>query len=266
MSTLRQIEANRRNSQKSTGPTSATGKAVSSMNSLKSGIHAKALLLPCENLAELQQLIEECYLHYHPANPEQRFYVDDLIRCEWTIRRLDNAETQTWRYQNEDRYSNPEKFPLGNSASLNPNSFSKLQYRFDATRRARARAILAIERLQAKAAAASALDPPAEPDPPLQRADPPSLPPPPPTTSPPNLLRSSNPTPTPRPPPPPTRRPSPTRPSSVPIPRLYPPHPKPLHPELASFRQPPSPPHPNRPPPSPPPNPSPIPPPPCPAS
>jgi|ERR1035438_5579703 hypothetical protein len=184
MSTLRQIEANRRNSQKSTGPTSATGKAVSSMNSLKSGIHAKALLLPCENLAELQQLIEECYLHYHPANPEQRFYVDDLIRCEWTIRRLDNAETQTWRYQNEDRYSNPEKFPLGNSASLNPNSFSKLQYRFDATRRARARAILAIERLQAKAAAASALDPPAEPDPPVERADPPSLPPSPQTTSP----------------------------------------------------------------------------------
>src|ERR1017187_8296163 len=125
MSTLRQIEANRRNSHKSTGPTSVTGKAVSSMNSLKSGIHAKSLLLPCENLADLQQLIEECYLHYHPANPEQRFYVDDLIRCEWTLRRLDNAETQAWRYQNEDRYTNPEKFPLGNSVSLNPNCFSK---------------------------------------------------------------------------------------------------------------------------------------------
>src|ERR1035441_2033480 len=71
MSTLRQIEANRRNSQKSTGPTSVTGKAVSSMNGLKSGIHAKSLLLPAENLADLQQLIEECYLHYRnlPAPP-----------------------------------------------------------------------------------------------------------------------------------------------------------------------------------------------------
>jgi hypothetical protein len=35
MSTLRQIEANRRNAQKSTGPTSVIGKAVSSMNNLK---------------------------------------------------------------------------------------------------------------------------------------------------------------------------------------------------------------------------------------
>src|ERR1039457_2664177 len=80
MSTLRQVEANRRNAQKSTGPTSVTGKAASSMNNLKTGIHAKSLVLPSESLADLQQLIEECYLHYHPANPEQRFYVDDLIR------------------------------------------------------------------------------------------------------------------------------------------------------------------------------------------
>ena len=183
MSTLRQIEANRRNAQKSTGPTSVTGKAVSSMNNLKTGIHAKSLLLPYENAADLQQLIEECYLHYHPANPEQRFYVDDLIRCEWTLRRLDNAETQTWKYQNHDIYRDPEKYPLGKAASCNPNSFSKLQYRLDATRRARDRAILAIERLQAKAAAATAPDPPVEPDPVVEPADPPSLPHSPQTTS-----------------------------------------------------------------------------------
>jgi hypothetical protein len=151
------------------------------MNNLKTGIHAKSLLLPSENPADLQQLIEECYLHYHPANPEQRFYVDDLIRCEWTLRRLDNAETQAWRYQNEDRYTDPEKFPLGRSASCNPNCFSKLQYRLDATRRAGDRAILAVERLQAKAAPAP--DPPAESAPVVEPADPPSLPPSPQTTS-----------------------------------------------------------------------------------
>jgi hypothetical protein len=181
MSTLRQIEANRRNAQKSTGPTSVTGKAISSMNNLRTGIHAKSLVLPCESLADLEQLTEECYLHYHPANPEQRFYVDDLIRCEWTLRRLDNAETQTWQYQNHDIYRDPEKYPLGKSVSCNPGSFSKLQYRLDATRRARDRAILAIERLQAKAAAAP--DPPAEPTPVVEPADPPSLPPSPQTTS-----------------------------------------------------------------------------------
>ena len=115
MSTLRQIEANRRNAQKSTGPTSVTGKATSSMNNLKTGIHAKSLLLPYENAADLQQLIEECYLHYHPANPEQRFYGDDLIRCEWTLRRLAVAETQLFEYAHQEAFREEDDFPLGQS-------------------------------------------------------------------------------------------------------------------------------------------------------
>jgi hypothetical protein len=180
MSTLRQIEANRRNAQKSAGPTSVTGKAVSSMNSLKTGIHAKTLVLPCENRAELEELVEECYQHYRPTTPGERSHVDDFIRSEWILRRLDNAETQTWRYQSEDHYRDEPEFPLGQSASCSPNSFSKLQYRIDATRRARDRALLAIEKFQAKAAAAPAT--PVEPDP--LALDPPSLPPSPQTTSP----------------------------------------------------------------------------------
>src|ERR1019366_4375671 len=164
-----------------TGPTSVTGKATSSMNNLKTGIHAKSLVLPSESLADLEQLTEECYLHYHPANPEQRFYVDDLIRCEWTLRRLDNAETQTWQYQNHDIYRDPEKYPLGKATSCNPNSSSNLQSRLDAPRRARDRAILAIERLQAKAAAAPAPLPPV--DPPVEPQDPAALPSSPQTTS-----------------------------------------------------------------------------------
>jgi hypothetical protein len=154
MSTLCQIEANRRNAQKSTGPTSVTGKAASSMNALKSGLHAKSLVLPSEKLADLEDLIDAYYRHHRPASPDACGFVDDLIRCEWTLRRLDRAETQMWRFQSEDTFGDPEKFPLGKAATYNPNSFSKLQYRIDATRRARDRALLALEKLQAKAAAA----------------------------------------------------------------------------------------------------------------
>ena len=72
MSTLRQIEANRRNAQKSTGPTSVTGKAASSMNALKTGIHAKSLVLPSENPAELERtrrgLLPQPPSH-HPRSP-----------------------------------------------------------------------------------------------------------------------------------------------------------------------------------------------------
>jgi len=174
MSTLRQIEANRRNSQQSTGPTSVTGKAVSSMNALKTGIHAKSLVLPSEKVADLEQLIDEFYQSHQPTTPDARSFVDDLIRCEWTLRRLDTAETQMWLYQNDDKFRTPQKYPLGYSASCNPGTFSKLQYRLDATRRARDRALLALQKL----ASAAALTPVVEPE------DPPSLNPLPQNTSP----------------------------------------------------------------------------------
>jgi hypothetical protein len=159
MSSLRQIEANRRNALKSTGPTSVTGKAASSMNALKTGLHAKSLVLPSEKLADLEELIEDYYQHHRPASPDARGLVDDLIRCEWTLRRLDIAETQAWQYQAENTYDEPEKFPLGKSITSYSNTFSKFQYRLDATRRARLRALQALERLKSEPAPA----PPAPP-------------------------------------------------------------------------------------------------------
>jgi hypothetical protein len=176
MSTIRQIEANRRNSEKSTGPTSVTGKAVSSMNALKTGIHAKSLVLPSEKVADLEQLIDEYYQHHRPASPEARAFLDDLIRCEWTLRRLDTAESQMWQYQGEGRFHDPREYPLGYAASCNPGTFTKLQYRVDTTRRARDRALLALEKLKGASAPA--------PSPVVEAKDPPSLSPSPQTTSP----------------------------------------------------------------------------------
>jgi hypothetical protein len=51
MATIRQIEANRRNAKKSTGPTSVAGKAASSMNALKSVVKLTLPISPsrCRN-------------------------------------------------------------------------------------------------------------------------------------------------------------------------------------------------------------------------
>jgi hypothetical protein len=105
MATIRQIEANRRNAQKSTAPTSVTGKAASSMNALKSGIHAKSLVLPSEDRAELDQLIADYYQRHAPDSPEGRFYLDEVIHCEWLLRRYRTAETEMWKYYDATNYS-----------------------------------------------------------------------------------------------------------------------------------------------------------------
>jgi hypothetical protein len=152
MSSQRQIEANRRNAQKSTGPTSVTGKAVSSMNALKTGIYAKSLVLPSEKLADLEQLIDEYYQSHNPTTPEARSLVDDLIYGEWLKRRLRAAETQIWAYDHQENYRPDPKYPLGQTAANRGKAFAQLQWRIECTRRASRQALQDLQQLQSEAA------------------------------------------------------------------------------------------------------------------
>jgi hypothetical protein len=147
MPTLRQIEANRRNAQKSTGPTSVTGKAASSMNALKTGIYAKSLVLPSEKLADLEQLIDEYYQCHNPTTPEARSLVDDLIYGEWLKRRLRAAETQIWAFDHEQNFRPDKKYPLGQTAASRGKAFAQLQWRIECTRRASRQALQDLQQL-----------------------------------------------------------------------------------------------------------------------
>src|ERR1035438_4317767 len=159
MPTQRQIDANRLNAQKSTGPKTAAGKAASSLNRLTTGIHAKSLVLPSEKLADLDHLTEEYYHHHNPTTPEARLLVDELIHCEWTLRRLRIAETELWKFSHQETLRPCEDLPLGQSCTRNPKHFSQLQWRVDSTRRAFHRALQALRQIE------SELPPPPPPPP-----------------------------------------------------------------------------------------------------
>ena len=142
MATQKQIEANRRNAKKSTGPASVAGKATSSMNALKTGIHAKSVIIPGENAADLQRLIDEYYAYYQPATPTARGLVDDLIRTEWTLRRLDTSEASLCQYQIDQSIRPvPDAHRQGKLVSQNMKTLAAIQRRLDATRRGRDRAL-----------------------------------------------------------------------------------------------------------------------------
>ncbi|MBV8807686.1 MAG: hypothetical protein JO033_03345 [Acidobacteriaceae bacterium] len=51
MATDAQIPANKKNAQLSTGPTSQTGKAKSSLNAVKTGLTSRTVLLPSDDAA-----------------------------------------------------------------------------------------------------------------------------------------------------------------------------------------------------------------------
>src|SRR5215472_16091095 len=79
MASLEQIQANRQNARKSTGPRSAEGKAKSRFNALKSGIDAQSAVIPDEDPAKFQELSDEYYTRFQPQTPEERDLPDTLI-------------------------------------------------------------------------------------------------------------------------------------------------------------------------------------------
>jgi len=131
MATLKQIEANRLNAQKSTGPRGAPsgpeGKAAVRRNALKSGIDAQSTIIRGENPADLEALTNEYLAAHSPLTPQERFYVDILIRSDWQMRRLTRADAQLWEYQFEELYHFPKDAPLGRIYMLTDTIFARLQ-------------------------------------------------------------------------------------------------------------------------------------------
>ena len=68
MATQKQIEANRRNAQKSTGPVTELGKAIAKFNALKHGMTACTAVLPYEDADSYAELRERFVATYKPAN------------------------------------------------------------------------------------------------------------------------------------------------------------------------------------------------------
>jgi hypothetical protein len=93
---LEQLEANRRNAQRSTGPKTRNGRAVYKMNALKHGILSKEVLVRGlniqENALELLALHERFRRELKPVGPVEEMLVDQIVTARWRLRRALTAE------------------------------------------------------------------------------------------------------------------------------------------------------------------------------
>ena len=97
MATPAQINANRANAQKSTGPRSAEGKSASRFNALKHGIDAASIVIPGEDPADYDALAADYHRDCHPQSPSETFHVDTMLRADWQKRRLQRVEADLHR-------------------------------------------------------------------------------------------------------------------------------------------------------------------------
>ncbi|MGE0431477.1 MAG: hypothetical protein AB7S36_04390 [Planctomycetota bacterium] len=88
----RQIEANRRNAQKSTGPRTEAGKQKSRLNSWKHGLAADIAVGPDENGVQYEELRYQMRVELDPAGAHEEELVDRIIQCAWKRRRIEVIE------------------------------------------------------------------------------------------------------------------------------------------------------------------------------
>jgi hypothetical protein len=151
MATEKQIAANQLNAQKCTGPKSTEGKAKSSQNALKTGLHAKSDVIATENRDNYETLIAEYHDRFQPTTPEERCLVDNLIQSEWLGRRYMAATAAIW----EDDFRIMKEQDLGRTFIRRDQTFGRAQRIVTANQRNYAQTLkqlLAIEANRASAA------------------------------------------------------------------------------------------------------------------
>ena len=88
----KQHEANRRNAQHSSGPTTPEGREAVRLNALTYGLRARTLLLPGEDPEEYKRLWDALVAEWQPQTPTERFYLETMSTSHWLLARTDASE------------------------------------------------------------------------------------------------------------------------------------------------------------------------------
>ncbi len=93
---VEQVEANRMNCRKSTGPKTPEGKSMSRMNAIKYGILSREVVLRGENRGEREREFESLYRWYRenlePVGPLEEMLVERIVTTYWRLHRVVIAE------------------------------------------------------------------------------------------------------------------------------------------------------------------------------
>jgi hypothetical protein len=87
-----QIAANRRNAQKSTGPTTVEGKAASAQNALRHGLTARHIVCREEREEDFAEFRTALWDALAPADAVEEQMVERIVLISWRLRRTARAE------------------------------------------------------------------------------------------------------------------------------------------------------------------------------
>ncbi len=83
MTSKKQIIANRKNAQKSTGPKTVQGKAIVARNAQKHGLLSRHLLLPNESALQLEEFRTRLISQLAPVGELESLMTDRIVAAAW---------------------------------------------------------------------------------------------------------------------------------------------------------------------------------------
>ena len=101
MTSRRQLEANRSNAKRSTGPKTESGKTRSKMNAIKHGLAGANILVLDEDPAQFEALRSGLEMHFAPSSAFAQELVDYIAGLLWRLRRVPLIEAALIRHQAE---------------------------------------------------------------------------------------------------------------------------------------------------------------------
>ena len=126
MATIAQTEANQANAQKSTGPTSEAGKAISSQNNFRHGFTGGFSLLPTDDPRAYQQLLAELKVDHLPAGKTEEILVERMAQHHWLRARAVQLQNVTLATPSKDEKEQDRQFALYlRYQTTNERAFSK---------------------------------------------------------------------------------------------------------------------------------------------
>jgi hypothetical protein len=101
MTSFRQIESNRRNALRSTGPKTESGRQRSSQNALRHGLTAETIITSLENADDYKAFELVVTSNYDAETAVERELVLRLASLLWRLRRATSIETGLFQIQSE---------------------------------------------------------------------------------------------------------------------------------------------------------------------
>ena len=98
MASLKQINANRENAKRSTGPRTPEGKARVRYNAMSHGLLAEAALLPDEDEATFRTFSDGIKKALAPVGEIESLLVERIINLSWRLRRVSQVEAGLFVY------------------------------------------------------------------------------------------------------------------------------------------------------------------------